>query len=350
MRSKSLLSLLAIAALTLSLGCGGGGGGGSSTPIKTDTVIRGSIAAAGTNPGLLTSARAAVGDGIDYSNLTVAITGTSISVHPNADGTFSVTLTSLTGTTVDLIVKNSAGKTIMGQRIFNVYLGEDKNPSAINATTTALLRIALDNPTYGEAELDWLSKDNGFTAVLSQFLTILGNGTLGNFQTDSIVMNTLPAIPNPATAVIRDAYANMSEIMKNNNLSANSRIAQFMTYFSTNFRDTNGTLSYNDLMSSTQSRFERYTVNGYALNIRSVKYSGDLNTIDVETQMYGNLSKKPGADGSVSQATGYITKSSDGSNPVITWKNENGTWRIIKGFPFRSSEPYKFGSISIALE
>ncbi|GEM_PF-2829049 len=352
MHSKSLFSLLAIAALTLSLGCGGGGGGGSSVPTKTDTVISGSIAAPnGTNGGLLTSIRALAGDGFDYSNLTVTVSGTNISVHPNPDGTFSVTLTSLTGTTVDLIVKNSAGKTIMGQRIFNVFLGEDKAPAPINATTTALMRIALANPSYDEAELDWLSsKDNGFYAVVSQFLAKLTDGTINNFQTENINMGTLTVIQNPATADIRNAYEDMADIMKNNNLSADSRIAQFMSYFSTNFRDTSGVLSYNDLLSSTRSRFERYTVNGYSLAIRSVKYSGDLNTIDVETRMYGDLSKKPGADGSISQATGYITKSSDGSNPVITWKYENGTWKIIKGFPFRSSEPYKFGSISIALE
>ena len=138
-----ILSVLFISSLAL-IGCGGGGGGGGTTGASTsqNLTISGNVSSPEVNDTLLGSVAGAAGGAIDYSKLTVQISGDdSTKTNPKADGTYTVTATAVSATSVKLEVKNKNGDIILARKLDGVALGQTLSGQTIDATSTAVLLL-----------------------------------------------------------------------------------------------------------------------------------------------------------------------------------------------------------------
>ncbi len=131
---------------------------------------------------------------------------------------------------------------------------------------------------------------------------------------------------------VATSYVRLDTVLLENGQTAEQRVQTFIADVSSDFKNSAGTAARAKLESTTLSRLQRYTVNEYSFVPTAHKLNDD-GTIDVTTAMSIKVVRKPGAEGGFSSLETTLDPS-----PVITWKNEGGTWKIIKGLPYLSSE------------
>ncbi len=128
------------------------------------------------------------------------------------------------------------------------------------------------------------------------------------------------------------SYVRLDTVLLENGQTAEQRVQTFIADVSSDFKNSAGTAARAELESTTLSRLQRYTIEKYSFVPTAHKLNDD-GTIDVTTAMSIKVVRRPGAEGAVSEFETVIPLT-----PVITWKNEGGTWKIIKGLPYLSSE------------
>lgn len=132
------------------------------------------------------------------------------------------------------------------------------------------------------------------------------------------------------------SYRSMqTDLLEDNTKTTTERVDSFMSKISDNFVNSSNVEVKDALRTATLGRLNRYAINRYTFVPVShiVKDNGD---IEVTTYMAIDVTRKPGQTGGYAQAS---TELVPGVNaPKITWRNESGTWRIIKGLPYLSSE------------
>lgn len=334
MKRFALLCAL-VASLGL-VGCGGGGGGGGTTGAGTTNpvTVTGSIAMAEVNDAQLAAVRGATGAAIDYSKFTVGVGTTR--VNPSQLGTFTLTF-GTTSVNEVLDVQNSAGKALLRKRLAGVAAGGSFLGTTIDATSTAILQVLEQKPDLTETDLT--GQGATLNGLVQTILTWLKTNTskATAVTTDTTIVAVAGALTFlPHEKAVRDALTAMKTAMENNNLSSTERNAAFLTYVASNFQDLSGTPNYSDLSTTTSSRFDRYTINSYSFTVKNVRYI-DASTIETETAIYIDVSRKPGATGGVSAA--QINVQVGGGNPKLIWKLQtNGKWQIFSGLPYKSSE------------
>ena len=173
-------------------------------------------------------------------------------------------------------------------------------------------------------------------AVFCIAIALLGCGGGGG---GSVVIPTEPAFDTVLEAnrpTIATSYRTMqTSLAENASLTPTQRVDAFMPEISDSFVNAANTAAKTDMRTVTIDRLTRYTINKYTFIPVSHKVI-NANTIEVTTYMAIDVTRKPGQTGGYSQAS---TELVPGVNaPKITWRNESGTWRIIKGLPYLSSE------------
>lgn len=142
----------------------------------------------------------------------------------------------------------------------------------------------------------------------------------------------LPGSPEEGKTKIIAYHTEMEAILENNSLSDATRTTMFMAYIAEDFKDIDGNPDKKpELQSTTLSRLERYIINKYEFTPGTATIV-DANTITVVTNMLIDVTRKPGAAGSISAA--YIPL----PNQVLTWKRYGTEWKIYQGLPYKSSE------------
>ncbi|MDD3148180.1 MAG: hypothetical protein PHD82_12835 [Candidatus Riflebacteria bacterium] len=132
---------------------------------------------------------------------------------------------------------------------------------------------------------------------------------------------------------IAASYRNMTNsLAENSSLTPTQRVDTFMPEISDSFVNASGAAAKTDVRNVTIDRLTRYTVNKYTFIPVSHKVI-DANTIEVTTYMAIEVTRKPGVTGGFEKVSTILSP-----NPVFTWTNEGGTWRITKGLPYLSSE------------
>lgn len=132
---------------------------------------------------------------------------------------------------------------------------------------------------------------------------------------------------------IVQSYKNLQKFMEEGtSLSVEQRALNYLKEFSDNFVNAYGFSAKTEVGNVTVDRLNRYTINKYAFIPVSHNVI-DANTIEVTTSIAIDVSKKPDVVGVVGRIETVLAP-----NPVITWTNEGGKWRITKGLPYLSSE------------
>lgn len=333
---KRFALLLAIVTSFSFAGCGGGGGGGGTTGAGTTNpvTVTGTIAVPEVNDAQLAAVRGATGAGIDYSKFTVGVGTTRVT--PSQLGTFTLTFAN-TSTTEVLDVQNSTGRAILRKRLSGVAAGGSFLNTTVDATSTAILQVLEQKPDLTETDLT--GQATTLNGLVQTILTWLKTNTskVTPVTTDTTIVAVAGALTfQPHEKSIRDNLTAMKTAMENNNLSATERNTAFLTHVASDFQDLSGVANYPDLSATTVSRFERYTINSYSFTVKNVRYI-DASTIETETAIYIDVSRKPGATGGVSAA--QINVQVAGGNPKLIWKLQtNGKWQIFSGLPYKSSE------------
>ena len=141
----------------------------------------------------------------------------------------------------------------------------------------------------------------------------------------------VPGSVQEGLAKIAAANAAMETILQNNSLSEAQRVAEFMKYIADDFKNIDGTPNTKStLESTTLSRLQRYTINSYSFTPGTMQIVDD-NTIKVPTAMVIDVTRKPGAAGSVLDANIPV-------DATITWKRYGSEWKIYQGLPYLQSE------------
>ncbi len=129
-----------------------------------------------------------------------------------------------------------------------------------------------------------------------------------------------------------NAYAAMQTALQDNNKTVAERMALFSPNIADDFVDTAGNAGKKqDLIDLTSSRLERYTVNSYSFTPGSYKVV-NADTIEVTTDMFIDVTRKPGAVGAVSAASIPLP------GQTVIWKKYGSDWKIYKGIPYKSDE------------
>lgn len=174
-------------------------------------------------------------------------------------------------------------------------------------------------------------------AVFCLALTLLGCGGGGGGSNPTAaytpVFDTKLDADYPTVAA---SYRSMqTSLLEDNTKTEAERVGSFMPIISDNFVNSSNVPAKDALRTATLDRLTRYKINTYTFvpTSHTLKDNGD---IEVTTYMAIDVTRKPDQTGGYSQAS---TELVPGVNaPKITWRNESGTWRIIKGLPYLSSE------------
>ncbi|GAB4267262.1 MAG: hypothetical protein Kow0029_01660 [Candidatus Rifleibacteriota bacterium] len=143
----------------------------------------------------------------------------------------------------------------------------------------------------------------------------------------------VPGDPEEGKIKILAYHTQLQAILENNSISDATRTSQFMAYVADDFKDIAGNPDKKpELESMTLSRLQRYTINSYTFNPETVTIV-DSNTIQVVTTMTIDVTRKPGATGSVSAAYIKVIPA-----PTITWKRYGTEWKIYQGLPYKQEE------------
>jgi len=130
------------------------------------------------------------------------------------------------------------------------------------------------------------------------------------------------------------SYKNMqSSLAENSAKTPTERADSFMPEISDSFVNAAGNAAKTEMRDITIDRLTRYTINKYTFIPVSHKVIEADKTIEVATYMAIDVTRKPGVTVGYEQVSTVISP-----NPVVTWTNESGTWRITKGLPYLSSE------------
>ncbi len=326
MRSKSLLSVLAIAALTLSIGCGGGGGGGGGESVDSRVTVSGEVKTPAT-----VNSNWSVRNSISTlatPTLTVqafGANGTSVSDAQTigSDGKFSLKVYPDN----DCIIKATNGK-FEFQYHFGILSGA-KSSIDVDATSTARAFVnwrrgyVVEMPD-GDSNLSTLV--NSILAALSVTPTVSGSETLFNQLKDAATM--VATAYSADTSAIRTANTSLQNIFVN--AKSNPELIEgARTYVSSGLNSTAEIPRYGleDFIAATKSRYQRYNVNTYTFEIREIRFTS-ADTAKVSVTLSINVTSK--ADG--------LTSSYGPVESVIIWKKESGTWRVYQDFPYRREQ------------
>ncbi len=124
----------------------------------------------------------------------------------------------------------------------------------------------------------------------------------------------------------------MTSLAENSSLTPTQRVDSFMPAISDSFVNPSGIAAKTDMCDVTIDRLTRYTIDKYTFIPVSHRVL-DANTIEVTTSMAIEITRKPGVNVGFEKISTILSP-----NPVVTWTNEGGTWRITKGLPYLSSE------------
>lgn len=132
---------------------------------------------------------------------------------------------------------------------------------------------------------------------------------------------------------IATSYRTMTtSLAENSSLTPTQRVDSFMPELSSSFVNAAGAAAKTDVRDVMIDRLTRYTINKYTFIPVSHKVI-DANTIEVTTYIAIEVTRKPGVTVGYEKVSTILSP-----NPVFTWTNEGGTWRITKGLPYLSSE------------
>ncbi|KAF1079841.1 MAG: hypothetical protein GQF41_3739 [Candidatus Rifleibacterium amylolyticum] len=168
------------------------------------------------------------------------------------------------------------------------------------------------------------------TLVMILSLAMLTGCGGGGGSSNPVAPTADPLADYPTIAA---SYDTVETNMLDNDGDVTTRINNFMANISAEFKNIAGDANkFNELKSVTKSRLERYDFNKYTMTPTSHTVV-DNNTVKVVTTIVVNVELKPGAVGNAPENTDIYLE-----NISITWKNESGTWRIVQGLPYTSSE------------
>ncbi|MEW6710283.1 MAG: hypothetical protein AB1403_10715, partial [Candidatus Riflebacteria bacterium] len=129
-----------------------------------------------------------------------------------------------------------------------------------------------------------------------------------------------------------NAYTVMQTALQDNNKSSADRMALFSPNIADDFVNTTDVANKkSELIEITQSRLDRYIVNSYSFTPKSYKKISDTE-VHVVTDMFINVTRKPGATGAVSAAEVPLP------GQTVIWKQYGTEWKIYKGIPYTSAE------------
>ncbi len=317
MRSKLILSVLAIAALTLSVGCGGGGGGGSSTP--TSFSVSGTVADPGTvAAGWSAAVRGSVPTGLKAQAFGKAGTSISEAVTVTA-GAFTLSVTP----DDDVLIKvtNSNGFDFR----YNIGSLSGNQTIEVNASSTA------------KALLTWqqTNKPSLSDAVIAQIVAAI-NTALGVAPEAGKNLTELNTITTLVTGLITTLQTEYSAIKTNNaaveqNLKTAETMNAALMYVSQNLTSTASPkpegYGYEDFRTVMQDRYTKWTVNSYSFSVQDINFTSQTTASVTVSFSATATNKTTGANASV----GPVTK-------VVGWAKESGVWKIIQNLPYRSDE------------
>ncbi|HEY9070442.1 MAG TPA: hypothetical protein VIV61_09290 [Candidatus Ozemobacteraceae bacterium] len=331
MRSKSLLSLLVITAITLSLGCGGGGGGGGTTTPATTYSVSGSVeipnsVADGWN-GSVRGAATISSLGLTAQAIGKAGNSLSEAVNVANDGTFTLTVTPDN----DAIVKVSNGKGFDFRFHLGVFAANRSNV-VVNASSTARAFLNWKNSW----KVDLGDNDQQLANIVASITAALQAAPTGTSFEDRIVA----AAEAARTALVvyqgyYDSIAASNTALENvfkaakdisDKTTRDAKIDETKNYFSTALNSTQHISGYGleGFLSATKSRYDRYTVNSYSFAIQEIRFTSQT-TASATVSLYISVAPKSG-DG-LSGSFGPVSK-------VIGWKNESGNWKVWQDFPY----------------
>lgn len=172
-------------------------------------------------------------------------------------------------------------------------------------------------------------------AVFCIAIALLGCGG-GGGGGSPVAAPTEPAfdtVLESSRPTIATSYRTMqTSLAENSAKTPTERTDAFMPEISDSFVNAAGTLSKSNMRDVTIDRLTRYTINKYTFIPVSHKVV-DANTIEVTTYMAIDVTRKPNVTVGYEKVSTVLSP-----NPVVTWTNEGGTWRILKGLPYLSSE------------
>ncbi|MBF0502400.1 MAG: hypothetical protein HQM09_19835 [Candidatus Riflebacteria bacterium] len=333
MKRHFAILVVSLCALLI-VGCGGGGGGSNPAASSNTNTNANTVTVTGN---VDISNLASLRSQATASGFTIGVGSSRSSIK--TDGTFSVAVP-YTGAVIDLDVRNAQNAIRSMKRINNAENGKTiAVDGIIGSQSMGILLFILKSATAADAavmtEKDVLAQVSAadmqaLAASITVWLKVAGNATK-NITDDAAIPLPVVAL-KPGEQNIRDNYAAMKKTFENNTLDSLARTQAFLTFIDTGFLDIAGVPNYQDLASSSQSRFDRYTVNSYSFSLKELRYTAS-DTIEAATSMYINVTRKPGAEGGVAAAEIYVTP-----DPKIVWKIRDGVWRIYQGLPYKSSE------------
>ncbi|MBF0542944.1 MAG: hypothetical protein HQM08_00850 [Candidatus Riflebacteria bacterium] len=327
------------------LGCGGGGGGGgggTTGPTENNVTISGKIQADEINDSLLASIRFAAGSNIDYSKLSVSISGLTDKFAVSASGSYSVQLPeSKIPKTVILNVLSSKSLVLMKKQVEYQTGTLDYSNQNVSATTTALAFLVENDSTSTLTESKILAQNDA--SLYQAMLDKVGIWLKTSSATISINQDTnLTSLAQQTVTNFQDVktkedqintnYLAIKAIFENNQTTPDARVASLMTFIHPDFENSAGVKSFADLQSTTLSRFQRYTINKFVFTVGKFTHNAS-DTITVETPIEYDVKKNPGMPGGIEAASGNISPA-----PQIVWKLYNSKWLILKGLPYLTDD------------
>ena len=133
------------------------------------------------------------------------------------------------------------------------------------------------------------------------------------------------------TSSIREGLVNMRTDFVKSDLTGTQKKNTLEKYISTNFKNsTKASSSKSELLSTMESRFNRYIVNDWGFKVTDYSPKKDENATEIETicSIRLDLTKKEGAEGSVNSWNSAVI------DRHIIWIKEDGKWKIKSGFPY----------------
>lgn len=115
--------------------------------------------------------------------------------------------------------------------------------------------------------------------------------------------------------------------------ATDKRVDNFLKYVSTNISLNNGR-KYNDLEKRLKDLLNRYEISVYTVSpFKTLNEEKGLTVVEERTDCRCKLTKKPGAEGSITSADHNVKK-------TYVWKQEDGQWKITSGLDYFWSDDF----------